>query len=136
MKLISFTDGGARGNPGPAGIGAVIYNEDKKILAEISEYLGETTNNIAELTAILTALQALKRTDLPVFVHTDSSYSIGVLTQNWKPKMNLDLISDILAEMKRFRQLRFIKVKGHAGNPLNERADQLATQSIEKSKSV
>jgi len=127
--IIILTDGASSGNPGPAGIGVVLsYGKKTK---EISRYLGNATNNIAELTAILTALKSLKRTDLPVFIHTDSSYSIGVLTKGWKPKVNLDLISDILSEMTRFRQLQFIKVKGHAGNPLNERADQLATQSIE-----
>ena len=56
-KLIIFSDGGARGNPGPAGIGAVLYDENKKIIAEISEYLGETTNNQAEYRALLAALK-------------------------------------------------------------------------------
>lgn len=56
-KFIIFTDGGARGNPGPAGIGAVIYNEDKVLVAEISEYLGETTNNQAEYKALIAALK-------------------------------------------------------------------------------
>ena len=58
--FIIRTDGGARGNPGPAAIGAVIENEQGKILKEISEYIGETTNNEAEYRAAITALKKLK----------------------------------------------------------------------------
>jgi ribonuclease HI len=65
MNVISYTDGGSRGNPGPAGIGAVLYAETEEghkgeILAEISEYLGETTNNVAEYTALEYALLKAK----------------------------------------------------------------------------
>jgi ribonuclease HI len=59
-KLIIFTDGGARGNPGPAGIGAVIYNNKKEKLVEISKELGETTNNQAEYRALIIALKKAK----------------------------------------------------------------------------
>lgn len=59
-KVIIFTDGGARGNPGPAGIGAVIYDEHKKLIAEISEYLGVATNNQAEYKALIAAFHKAK----------------------------------------------------------------------------
>ena len=59
-KLIIHTDGGARGNPGPAGIGAVIYDEEKNVVAEISRYIGETTNNQAEYRAVLAAIEKAK----------------------------------------------------------------------------
>ena len=56
-KIIIYTDGGARGNPGPAGIGAVLYNEDQEVLAKISQYLGVATNNQAEYQALILALK-------------------------------------------------------------------------------
>ncbi len=58
-KIIIYTDGGARGNPGPAGAGAVVIDSEGKILAEISDYLGETTNNVAEYEALERALIAV-----------------------------------------------------------------------------
>jgi len=60
MKLITYTDGGARGNPGPAAAGVVIKNEAGKILAEYGEYLGEQTNNHAEYSALISALKKAK----------------------------------------------------------------------------
>jgi ribonuclease HI len=60
-KITLFTDGGARGNPGPAGIGIVVLDADKKVLKEESRYLGERTNNFAEYEAVITGLQILKK---------------------------------------------------------------------------
>ncbi len=125
-----YTDGASSGNPGPAGIGALlIWGENKK---EISKYIGKATNNIAELSAIKTALESLKRQDLPVRVFSDSSYAIGLLTQNWKPRTNQELVVSIKTLMKKFKDLEFIKVKGHAGIKENEVADYLATSAIKK----
>ena len=125
-----YTDGASSGNPGPSGIGVLLIYGDKK--KEISQYIGQATNNIAELTAIKVALQELKRKDLPARVFSDSSYSIGVLAKGWKPKTNQALISDIKQLMKTFSDLEFIKVKGHAGIKENEVADYLATSAIKK----
>ena len=61
MKYFIFTDGGARGNPGPAGAGAVIKSEGGEVLAEVSEALGTQTNNFAEYTAVIEGLKALKK---------------------------------------------------------------------------
>jgi ribonuclease HI len=60
-KLVIHTDGGARNNPGPAGIGVVVFDENKKIIKEISEYIGETTNNQAEYKAVIRALEEAKK---------------------------------------------------------------------------
>ena len=60
-KIIIHTDGGARGNPGPAGIGAVIQREGEEVLKEISEYIGEQTNNYAEYEALIRALEECKK---------------------------------------------------------------------------
>jgi ribonuclease HI len=97
---------------------------------EISEYLGEATNNIAELTAILRGLQTVSDRNRPVIVYSDSAYSIGLLTKNWKAKKNVELVDELRALARTFRDLRFVKVAGHAGIALNERVDYLATDAI------
>jgi ribonuclease HI len=125
-----YTDGASSGNPGPAGIGALlIYRENRK---EISQSIGIATNNIAELTAIKIALSHLKRHDLPIRVFSDSSYAIGVLTKGWKPQANKKLIIEIKELMGKLKDITFIKVQGHAGIKENEVADFLATSAIKK----
>lgn len=130
--VIIYTDGACTGNPGPMGIGAVIM--DGKERTEISEFLGIGTNNIAELTAIKRALESLPADDRKrlIKVHTDSSYSIGLLTKNWKAKANTELVAELRALVKGFPKLQFVKVKGHSGIPENERADQLAVAAIKE----
>lgn len=129
-SILIYTDGASSGNPGPAGIGALlIWGEHRK---KISEYIGHATNNIAELTAIKRALSELKRHNLPVRIFSDSSYSIGLLAKGWKPKSNEKLVAEIKKLMKKFDDLAFIKVKGHAGIKENEVADYLATSAIKK----
>jgi ribonuclease HI len=126
--IIIYTDGASSGNPGPSGIGVVLeYGGRSK---EISRYIGRATNNIAELEAIRTALAQLKRTELPIRILTDSNYAFGLLTLGWKPKKNVDLVSDIKKKMSNFKDLQLIKVKGHANLPGNEKADRLATSAI------
>ena len=123
-----YTDGAASGNPGPAGIGVVMqYGQHEK---EISRYIGDTTNNIAELEAIHTGLAEVKKKDLPVRVYTDSSYAYGVLTLGWKAKKNRELVEAIRKIMSNFSNLKLIKVRGHAGHEQNERADQLARVAV------
>jgi ribonuclease HI len=99
---------------------------------EISEFLGDGTNNIAELSAILRGLQAVSSPEIPVQVITDSSYSIGLLSKGWKPKANKELVHALRQELKRFKDVTFVKVKGHAGIEGNERADELARRAIEE----
>ena len=123
-----WTDGGANPNPGPAGIGIVIVDGDKT--RELSEFLGLGTNQIAELTAILRGLQEIADRSRPVVVYSDSAYSIGLLTQNWKAKANVELVAKLRAMCQQFADLRFVKVAGHAGIALNERVDELATSAI------
>lgn len=129
-SIIIYTDGACSMNPGPMGIGAVIISgEDRQ---EISEFLGTGTNNIAELTAIERALQEIPegQRERTVVVHTDSSYSIGILDKGWKAKANTELVARIRGLTKGFPNLQFVKVKGHAGIPENERCDELATSAI------
>lgn len=125
-----YTDGASSGNPGPSGIGIFLkYNKHEK---KISRYIGQGTNNIAELEAIKTGLLEIKNRNLPVHLYTDSSYALGLLTKGWKPKKNQQLVESIKELLKQFSQLSFIKVKGHSGITGNEIADGLATSAIEK----
>lgn len=126
--FVAYTDGACSGNPGPAGLGVVLLNGSGR--RELSEYLGTGTNNVAELTAILRALEAIDQPEESVHVHTDSQYAIGVLQKNWKPKVNVELIASIKARIKAFKALRLVYVPGHAGVPLNERADELARMAV------
>jgi ribonuclease HI len=129
-----YTDGACSGNPGPAGIGVVMrYKGHHK---EIARYLGVATNNVAELEAIRTALLAVKNRRIPVILHTDSRYAWGLLTQNWKARQNQDLVRQIRELMTTFENLRLVHVRGHAGNPENERADRLAVAAVESRKDV
>ena len=123
-----YADGACSGNPGPAGLGIVIVAPDGKI-AEGFEYLGTATNNIAELTAILRAAE-LVPDEAAAVVHTDSQYSIGVLTKGWKAKANQELVANVKAALAKRKGWRIVYVPGHAGVPLNERADALAREAV------
>ncbi len=135
-----YTDGACRGNPGPGGWGALlVFGEHEKALNG-SEL--ETTNNRMELTAAIRALAALKR-PCTVELFTDSEYVRRGITewlQQWKlrdwktadrkPVKNIDLWQALEQEIARHR-VDWHWVKGHAGIPGNERADELANQAID-----
>lgn len=136
-----FTDGACRGNPGPGGWGALLQAG----ATEKELWGGErnTTNNRMELTAVIRALEALKR-PVAVRIHTDSQYvqkGISQWIHNWKkngwrtsdkkPVKNADLWQrlDVLSGQ---HDVAWIWVKGHAGHPGNERADKLANRGIDE----
>jgi len=126
-----WTDGACSGNPGPAGLG--VHAEYDGQAAEISEYLGTGTNNIAELMAIVRALElAAERFGVtsPIDVMTDSEYCLGLLGLGWKAKANQEIVERLRVLYARFSDLLLVKVKGHAGVPGNERADELARTAI------
>ena len=134
--LVIYTDGACSGNPGPAGIGIHLTRPDEVV--EISEFIGSGTNNIAELTAILRALESVTEDEQERAIHlyTDSGWSLGVLIQGWKAKANLELIEAIQEQMKRFSALELLKVRGHAGVDGNEEADRLATMAVRREDSL
>ncbi len=139
-KVIVYTDGACSGNPGPGGWGAIlIYNSHRK---EMKGGEAATTNNRMELTAAITALEALKH-GCPVELHTDSAYLRDGITKwinRWKrngwrtadrkPVKNVDLWQRLEAARAR-HQVRWHWVRGHAGHDENERADELAREGMQ-----
>jgi ribonuclease HI len=135
--LIIYTDGSARGNPGPGGYGAVlIYGDTKK---EIAKGFKKTTNNRMELLAVIDALKLLKRINMDVHIYTDSKYVLDSVEKGWlknwvrtnfKGKKNVDLWKSFL-EVAQHQRIKFHWVKGHNGDPLNERCDYLATYAAD-----
>ena len=123
-----YTDGASSGNPGPSGIGIVF--EYKGQVREISKFIGHATNNVAELEAIRTGLQELKKKNLPIIVYTDSSYAHGVLSLGWKARKNRELVDEIPMILGALKDVKLVKVRGHAGHRQNERADQLARTAV------
>jgi ribonuclease HI len=134
-EIVIYTDGAARGNPGPGGLGVVMmYGSHRK---EISEGYSLTTNNRMELLAVIRGLEALKRDELKVKIYTDSRYVSDAVNKGWvfsweakrfKKKKNVDLWIRFL-ELYRKYSVSFIWVKGHANIPENERCDQLAVEA-------
>ena len=121
--IVVYTDGGASPNPGPAGAGILLMFG--KHCLEIWEYLGKSTNNVAELTAILRALENIKNKSLPILIYSDSKSAIGVLTGTMKATKNQDLIAQVRAEMQKCPNLQLLKVKAHIGIQHNEHVDKL-----------
>ncbi len=143
MKEVTiYTDGACSGNPGPGGWGAIlIYGKSKK---EISGGDPDTTNNRMEMKAVIEALSILKEKCL-VNLHSDSSYVINAFKQDWianwqkngwktankKDVANKDLWIE-LVELSNRHKVRWIKVKGHSTDEMNNRADELAVKESKK----
>lgn len=132
-----YTDGAAKGNPGPGGYGVILkYKEHYK---ELSEGFRRTTNNRMELLAVIKGLEALKGEGHTVMVISDSKYVVDAvekgwlrnwIKKDWKKVANVDLWKRYL-EVARDHSVKFRWIKGHAGHPENERCDRLAVQSAE-----
>ncbi|OGE83304.1 MAG: hypothetical protein A3B10_01495 [Candidatus Doudnabacteria bacterium RIFCSPLOWO2_01_FULL_44_21] len=130
-KLIIYTDGGARGNPGPAAIGVVIYDFGGRELKRISESVGETTNNQAEYKALIRALQeAIKMGFDKAICHLDSELVVRQLNGKYKIKEPglKPLASQILALTQKFVQVEFV----HVRREKNKLADQLVNEALDK----
>ncbi len=133
-----YTDGSARGNPGPGGYGAIlIFGTYRK---EMSQGYKLTTNNRMELLAVIVALETLKRNDIPVKIYSDSKYVVDAVEKGWLNnwvrtafkggKKNKDLWMRYFNLSKKIN-IQFHWVKGHADNPLNNRCDVLATMAAD-----
>lgn len=129
-----FTDGACRGNPGPAGSGALVVLPDGRHL-EGWLALGRATNNVGELSAVGLALDLLQEAGVepstPIAMLSDSSYTHGVLFKGWKAKANRELILELRERLKAWPGLSFHWVAGHAGIQGNERADALANRGVD-----
>jgi ribonuclease HI len=121
-RLIAYADGSCLGNPGPGGWGVVLIGNDGTL--EFSGAATSTTNNRMEITAAVEALRKLP-SGVEVTIRTDSRYLVNTMTLGWKRRENLDLWKILDVEVAQ-RKVRWEWVRGHAGNPFNERADQLA----------
>lgn len=146
MRVVIYTDGSSRGNPGPGGYGAVLSYTDGAggtHTRELSCGYRRTTNNRMELMGAIAALEALRR-PCEVELHSDSQYVCNAFNRHWvdgwvrrgwknsnrQPVKNPDLWRRLL-EAKAPHDVTFVWVRGHAGQELNERCDDLATTAAD-----
>ena len=119
-----YTDGSCIGNPGPGGWAAIVVEDGQE--RAIHGEAEKTTNNRMELFAVIMGLRAVRRS-AEVTVFSDSQYVVNTMTRNWKRNVNLDLWERLDQEVAK-RRVKWQWVRGHAGNPLNEKADALANR--------
>jgi len=138
QRIIIYTDGSSRGNPGPGGYGIVLIWGDKR--KEISQGFRYTTNNRMELMGVIVALESLKTNTFPITIYTDSKYIVDSVEKRWLDgwiktdfkggKKNKDLWTRYYRLSRNFN-IKFTWVKGHADNPYNNRCDILATTAAD-----
>jgi ribonuclease HI len=135
-----YIDGSSKGNPGPGGAGIVLTDTStQKILGTLGIPLGYVTNNQAEFLALKHALLELQRRGLSEHLNkilTDSQLVVGIFSQSWRARANLELVMEIRDLLKEFPQLTFAYVRGHNGNQGNELADSLAQEAAESQKGI
>ena len=141
-SVVIYTDGACSGNPGPGGWAAVLVSGGRE--KELSGAEPLTTNNRMELLAAAEALEALNA-PCAVALHSDSAYLVNAFNDRWiagwqkrgwkkadkSPVLNRDLWERLIAQDAR-HDVRWVKVKGHAGVPMNERVDGLAVAAIQR----
>lgn len=131
MRAVLHTDGGARGNPGPAGIGAVLQEPGGEVIAELGAGIGEATNNVAEYEALVAGLElALDHGVSILEVYLDSELVVSQLKGEWKIKNDRlrSLAVRAGALLGRFESVTLNHVRRH----LNERADALANRGMDE----
>ena len=137
-KLIIYTDGGARGNPGPAGIGAVITDINGNVLKEISKYIGEQTNNYAEYEALIHALAVLREMfdekihDMQISVYMDSELVVRQLTGAYRVK-DPNLKEQFAKVAQLAGTLKHISYN-HVLRGKNAHADELVNRALDATK--
>jgi len=131
MKYIIYTDGGARGNPGPGGIGVVIYDSNHKIIQEHSQFLGHTTNNKAEYQALISGLEKVKKLKASIVdCYLDSKLIVEQLNRRYKVKnQELGVLFLRVWNLSQFfKQVNFY----HIPREKNKKADSLVNQVIDQ----
>lgn len=129
-KLTLYTDGASRGNPGDAGIGIVIIDEEGNVVKEISDYIGQTTNNIAEYKALIAGLkEALEMECEEVNVFTDSELMVKQIQGEYQVKNEglKPLYKEVFELIKEFKKFSIC----HVRREMNKRADELANEGID-----
>lgn len=129
-EIIIYTDGSSEPNPGHSGIGYVMrYGKYEK---QVSKYIGNGTNNVAELSAIYQSLQDIKTNhrNKTIHLYSDSQYAIKILTKAWRYNANKELIDEIIPFLNNFPNLKFTWVKAHNNDKYNEIADELAGLAV------
>lgn len=135
-----YTDGAAKGNPGPGGYGVVMELVGTGYRREFYEGFRMTTNNRMELLAVIVGLEKLKNPGTSVLVVSDSKYVVDAVTKNWvigwekkgfAGKKNPDLWKRFLAVYRKHK-VDFMWIKGHNNHPQNERCDQLAVMASQQ----
>ena len=136
-KIVIYADGGARGNPGPAGSGAVVLDSKDKVLAEVSEFIGHTTNNVAEYKALLGGLAAAVRLfegetyEMDIEVRMDSELVIKQLKGQYKVKH--PNLKPLFVQAKELIDAYFPNITyTHVRREKNKLADALANQAMDK----
>jgi len=134
-QITIYTDGAAKGNPGPGGYGLILQSGPH--YKEVSDGFRLTTNNRMELLSVIIGLEMLKTPDCEVTVYSDSKYVVdavekkwieGWIKRGWKNVKNPDLWKRYLAIASQHK-VRFKWIKGHNGHPMNERCDFLAVEA-------
>lgn len=137
-SIILYTDGAARGNPGPGGYGAILLygNHQKKL----SQGFAHTTNNRMELWAVIAGLEAVKNPTIPITIYSDSKYVVDSISKGWVNKWiktnfkggkkNADLWTRYFNLAQQF-SINIVWVKGHANNVYNNQCDELATAAAD-----
>jgi ribonuclease HI len=137
-EITMYTDGASRGNPGRGGYGVILISGDYR--KELSQGYKLTTNNRMELMAVIAGLKALKKEGMKITIYSDSQYVVKAIEERWLDtwiktnfkggKKNVDLWKEFY-DLSTKHTIRFVWVRGHANNPLNNRCDELATESAD-----
>lgn len=137
-EITMYTDGASRGNPGRGGYGVLLISGDYR--KELSQGYKLTTNNRMELTAVIAGLKALKKEGMKITIYSDSQYVVKAIEEGWLDtwiktnfkggKKNVDLWKEFY-DLSTKHTIRFVWVRGHANNPLNNRCDELATEAAD-----
>jgi len=131
-KLILFTDGGSKGNPGPAGIGILIFDKDGELIKKASEFIGNTTNNVAEYTALIRALELSKEFGAEeIEIKCDSKLMVNQLKKKWKvksPKLKI-LYQKTRLLLSAYRKVKLVNVP----RSVIKAADRLVNKVIDSS---
>ena len=137
-EITIYTDGASRGNPGPGGYGVILMSGNHR--KELAKGFRLTTNNRMELLAVIEGLKALKKPGMNVTIYSDSQYVVKAIKEGWLRKWiatdfkggkkNKDLWLEFY-KLSQKHHLKFVWVRGHANNVLNNRCDELATEAAD-----